>query len=689
MTRKKTSPILANLKHYVDQEKMTTEQAETLSTRPHHEKILELIDAGVIGVETALGLHDRQWKALISVDYLRKDVIRGTIHIAFAFYHFLQKDVDQEILTLEQAKTLSTEFHNQDIQFYFAKTLSTRLDNENFRKVIFANITSLRDFVDLRLSQLDALDDDSIRERLIKGELNIAFVEYPFLQDYVHQEILTLAEAKALVTEFYNQKIYRWPWIAKNLSTWLECENARKVIFANITSLEKFIHIRSSQWDALDDDSIRDRVISGELNINFVDCPILQLAVDDNRVDLNDAIWISRSERITSDKIQRLIYYGILSSDQYNRLASHHYDLINNNDDHYQWLFERRITIDDILQLFPGGVINIVEHEERLRAGVNELQNEPLNDRQSTHTSSVHRSVSESAARLMRSYGAQIEGGKLEKVISDLKNYVSSLDDESQITKSAKKCIERITQLDYTYTDKTSNISILQLLALTFLAINDSEKRKGSPQDALSQYKEGLYEIQRGYNLTASGTDDGQNDDAYICTAGTFNKLIEKLQGIHEDCEVVFVTLAQASRKLPIVVKEVAMRHFGSLASPKSYEEDIAFKQLISDVKDNGIEVIWNSIEEEIADTIYGEFKEIFKSRNDKEFNDLIQAGLDVELGDLKQFQEQLEKSEGYRKNHSNSLRGSGIFSKTMPKNDKNDKNEPSPNSNSNPNSRR
>ena len=617
MPRKKTSPTLANLKyyfdlkHYVDQNQLTTEDAEALSTRLHHEKIQELIDTNLISVETALGLRDRQWEALISDDSIRQRFIKGELNIAFVGYPFLQYDVNKNKLTLKQAETLVTEFDNQKIATWDAWKISSRLDNENARKLIFANITSLETFTDLRSSQWDALkndsirdrfikgelniafvdcdflqdyvnqnkltreqaetlstefynqeidfsdaweisrllycenfrklifdnvtsletftdlrssqwealDDDSIRERVItgelniafvdcpffqdfvnqdkltleqakgilnrcvynegrdrgfvktevislvktgvisvetaldlrdsqwealyddsirqrfiKGELNIAFVDYSILQDYVHQEILTFKQAETLVTEFYNQKIYRWPWIAENISMWLSNENARKVIFANITSLKKFCYLRSSEWDALDDDSIRDRVISGELNINFVECPILQLAVDDNRVDLNDAIRISRSERTTSDKIQRLIYYGILSLDQYNRLASHHYDLIKNNDDHYQWLLERTITIDDILQLGPGEVINIAQHEERLRAGVNELQNEPLNDRQSTHTSSVHRSVSASAERLMDSYRDKIEGGKLEKVISDLKNYVSSLDDESQIT---------------------------------------------------------------------------------------------------------------------------------------------------------------------------------------------------------------------------------------------------------------
>lgn len=679
----KNTPILKyyfDFKHYLDKKKLTDDQAKALSKRLHDEKILELIDTNVISAEIALDLRDTQCLCL-SNDSIRQRLIKGELDIAFVDYSFLQDYVNEKILTLDQAKTLSTEFDNQKIGYFSAKRLSTWLKNENARKVIFANITSLRILLEIRgRTQWEALiHDDSIMDRVISGELDIAFVDYPLLQQFVNQNKLTLAQAETLSTEFYNQEIdYLDAW---RISRLLYCENFRKLIFDNVTSLETFTDLRWSQWDALDDDSIRDRFIRGELNINFVDCPTLQLAVDDNRVDLNFAIWISRSDR--PEKIHRLIYEGILSEDQYYRLTSHHYDLIIDNDDHYQWLLERRITIDDILRIRRGGIIDIEQHEERLRAGVNELQNEPINDSQSTHTSSVHRSVSASAARLMESYGDKIKGGKLEKVISDLKKYVSSLDDESQITKSAKKCIERITQPDYTYTDKTSNISILQLLALTFLAINDSGKRKGSLPDALSQYKEGLYEIQRGYNLTASGTDDGQNDDAYICTAGTFNKLIEKLQGIHPDCEVVFVTPGQASLKLPKVVKEVAMRHLGSLASPKSSEEVIAFTQLISEVKDNGIEVIWNSIKEEVAHKIFEEFNEVFKSRNDKEFNDLIQAGLYVDLGDLKQFEEQLEKSEGYRKNRSNSLRGSGIFSKAMQKNDKNDKNEPSSNSNS------
>ena len=367
MPRKKTSPTLANLKyyfdlkHYVDQNQLTTEQAETLSTRLHHEKILKLIDTGVISAETVLGLRYTQWLVLISDDSIMDRVIKRELNIAFVDYPILEYYINEKKLTPKQAKTLWT-----------------RLENENARKVIFANITSLETFTDLRSTQWDALNDDFItgrvisgeldiafveapffqdfvnndklthsqaetllkrivdveilkliktdvisvetaldlrdsqwkalrdnfiRERLIKGELDIAFVNYPFLQNHVDQEILTLEQAKRLVTEFDNQKIDAW--IAENISTRLRNENAREVIFANITSLETFTDLRSSQWDALKKDSIRERVITGELNIALVDYPFLQNYVNQKILTLEQAETLST--KLYNEKSLQLI----------------------------------------------------------------------------------------------------------------------------------------------------------------------------------------------------------------------------------------------------------------------------------------------------------------------------------------------------------------------------------------------
>jgi hypothetical protein len=59
---------------------------------------------------------------------------------------------------------------------------------------------------------------------------------------------------------------------------------------------------------------------------------------------------------------------------------------------------------------------------------------------------------------------------------------------------------------------------------------------------SLSLYKvQGLYEIQRDGNLDAFGRDRG-GYDSRICISGTFNKLVEKLNGIHEDVSFYYIT---------------------------------------------------------------------------------------------------------------------------------------------------
>lgn len=49
-------------------------------------------------------------------------------------------------------------------------------------------------------------------------------------------------------------------------------------------------------------------------------------------------------------------------------------------------------------------------------------------------------------------------------------------------------------------------------------------------------------------------------EDQTVCFAGTFNKLIEKLNGIHPDGRVLYITEGTCSLKLPIVVREEAIQ---------------------------------------------------------------------------------------------------------------------------------
>ncbi len=284
-----------------------------------------------------------------------------------------------------------------------------------------------------------------------------------------------------------------------------------------------------------------------------------------------------------------------------------------------------------------------------------------INDGQSTHNTSVHQAVSKSAELLAERYQLMIDGEGLENVISMIQSGVDRFSDDSEKNQAAKRCIIRITDQSYTYTDPGSQITTRQLLALTFLAICDSVNRVGNLDDARTQFVEGLYEIQRGYNLSNTGVDQG-GQDRPICSAGTFNKLIEKLQGIHPDCQIIFITRETASLKLPIVVREEAMRYMELLADPNTAQKFRAFTQLVSQVKKHGVEVIWDQIKGNVANRMFDEFSSLYRDRADHSFTGLIEAGQYTELPDLSIFQKQVQSSEGSHQFCSQMLLQSNTF---------------------------
>ncbi len=234
-----------------------------------------------------------------------------------------------------------------------------------------------------------------------------------------------------------------------------------------------------------------------------------------------------------------------------------------------------------------------------------------------------------------------IEGS--ENIISRLKSFVNCLSDNSKINKAAKRCVLRITAAKHTFTDLQSKITTRQLLSLIFLAINDKDSLTCTTQDAKGLLIEGLYEIQRGYNLSYNGSDQG-GQDRPICTRGAFNKLIEKLQAIHPGCEIQFITNYMASLKLPIIVREEAIRYLKSQASPNTAKDLREFFRLISHVNECGIEVIWDKIKDNVADTMLVEFSILYQhDRENHSFTSLIEEGQYTELTDLSIFQGQFK----------------------------------------------
>jgi len=214
---------------------------------------------------------------------------------------------------------------------------------------------------------------------------------------------------------------------------------------------------------------------------------------------------------------------------------------------------------------------------------------------------------------------------------------------------AAKRCIERITAWDYTFTD-SSGVSTRQLLALAYTAIHDETKRQGTLEDALALFVEGLYEIQRGYNLNAQGIDNNAPEDSPICLAGTFNKLMEKLNGIHPDVEVYFITHEGAYVKFPKVVERHALTYLNRLTCPETATDYLAIKELLDSMQDNGLEPIWDKIKADVELVLWDEFKDAYANNpNHQQFREMIDNGLYSNAPDLTEIYSTLEASPGYQ----------------------------------------
>ena len=178
---------------------------------------------------------------------------------------------------------------------------------------------------------------------------------------------------------------------------------------------------------------------------------------------------------------------------------------------------------------------------------------------------------------------------------------------------AAKRCIDRITAADYSFTDPLSGVSTRQLLALTYTAIHDRSKCSASLEDAKSLLVEGYYETQRGYNLDDEGVDKGDLTDGFICTSGTFNKIIEKLDRIHRDVEIYYITKEGANLKFPKLVEEHALDYLRRIASPKTDEDYRQCQAILASMRqENSLEPIWDKIKARVERDLWDEFKEAY-----------------------------------------------------------------------------
>ncbi len=285
-----------------------------------------------------------------------------------------------------------------------------------------------------------------------------------------------------------------------------------------------------------------------------------------------------------------------------------------------------------------------------------------INDSESTHTASVHKTSSESAVKLYNRYGISLTAQALAAERNQALLWIISHYDDDEKNQAALRGMLYVTESTIKYCDPMSNVSLNTLIALVWLAIHDEQCRIGALDDALMLFLEGFYEIERGNNLSVDGVDNGAERDERICEAGAFNKLVEKLQGIHPDCDIYFITNQTASFKLPIVVKEELQRYLAIKASSHSYQAAIDFTDLVNTIERDGLSQIWPVLEPLIRTRMFEEFHSLYKSIDDPKFNAFIQAGKDSEPGAFTHLQKPLQQSKGYHAYCGEALRSLSFF---------------------------
>ena len=250
-----------------------------------------------------------------------------------------------------------------------------------------------------------------------------------------------------------------------------------------------------------------------------------------------------------------------------------------------------------------------------------------INREQSTHVSSVQFSISQSVKRFLQKYGEHITPSNLEKnfleITDELKFLVS---DDNVKNRAARSALEKIISSS-DYIEPISKLSLRELLVLLWEGIQDDSLRISSLLDAKIQIIEGLYEIQRGGNIDAFGQDNGLPDEAICCT-GAFNKLVEKLAGIHQFVEIINITPELAATKFPLVVREKATDYLISL----EHEQLLLTYDLL---KEEGIAFIWKHIAANVQKAMLAEFSPLYQLESGEvteDFKRLIASHEDLEI---------------------------------------------------------
>jgi|GEM_PF-2577892 hypothetical protein len=278
-----------------------------------------------------------------------------------------------------------------------------------------------------------------------------------------------------------------------------------------------------------------------------------------------------------------------------------------------------------------------------------------FNGEQSTHTTSVHRSSSESASRLEHNHGEAVRRIGRDKILEEIHQHLSASTHKDASV--ALRCLHTLRNNGYSFIDPVSGVATTQLLSLLWMALHRSEE--SLLNDGIEQLITACYQIQREYS------DNESSDDCPCCEAGEFNKFIESFVGLLPECELHYITREAASAKyraeLKIRGKTYVNQVMTNIKTDEAHSEAIA---LLKAIESNGFCAIADRIKDQISTVDYevsSEYSEAFSANEAGKmaFQEMKNNTLECLMFDedtSKQFRESLACSAGGRRHQKNQL---------------------------------
>jgi hypothetical protein len=173
------------------------------------------------------------------------------------------------------------------------------------------------------------------------------------------------------------------------------------------------------------------------------------------------------------------------------------------------------------------------------------------------------------------------------------------------------------------YAPEKTKVCVLQLLALSWIFINNDQYRLCGLEDGINKFIVALYDMQRGKNQNDNFDDQDITTDLPICEPGHFNKGTESFWGI-TDCaalliNIIFMTKETASGKLPMVVRDVVKNYLQK--NPEKVPQIQSLSQ------------IWQHISATVSQQMRDEFFKLYN--NDIEFKLFVQQGIETDIDDI------------------------------------------------------